>query len=152
MTKFKPIRRYDVNLSKEGLWKSVSYEDIFIGKFKVKGYDPVSPFFKVERERYSRKHKATIDTLKDQQLKNIHQFVHMAMVDWEGIVDENDKEVVFSKDLAYEFLTQDDDPASIGLFTFGELFDFATTMSNFRASDEVGDETALESVDEVTKN
>ena len=131
MTKFVTPTRYDQALADQGISIAVDENGTYYGTFDVKCYDPYSPFFKVAKERYNRNQKAEIKLLKDEQEKAIHQFVHIAMTGWKDIKSE-DGDVPFTKEDAFQFLTQTD----IGLFVFGELFAQATDTKNFKAVDD----------------
>lgn len=152
MVKFVTPARYDQSLANKGISIAVDEGDQYYGTFDVRCYDPYSPFFKVARERYQRNHKAAIKLLKDDQARSIHQFVHLAMFGWNDIQGE-DGPVPFSKEDAFEYLTE----TNVGLYVFGELFNQATNIDNFKAADvdaydDEDDTDPMATAGEVAKN
>lgn len=157
MVKFITPARYDHALAEKGISVTVEENGVVYGTFGIKCWDPYSPFFKIAVERYQRVHKLAIKVMKEDHVKLIHQFVHMAMFDWEGIDGPNGP-VPFTKDDAFEFLTT----TEVGLYVFSELLAQARDIDNFKAIPEedlveapAEDPDAVDpmaSADEIAKN
>jgi hypothetical protein len=89
-------------------------------------FDIHNKFLKVENDRYMREHGD------DKQAKGknagVYAFVQVCVHGWEGVLDADDKEIPFSKELAFDYLSDEDN----AWFT-GELIARSQDVTNYRA-------------------
>ena len=90
-------------------------------------FDHHNKFLKVEHERYEREH-GDDDRAKG-SLAGVYAFVQICVHDFSGVVDENDKEIPFSKEAAFDILSDDD-----GSWLFEQLMKASQDVLNYRHS------------------
>ncbi len=105
--KFKKFTRFDAAKAAKGVAHHIVDENgNDYGTWTTSLFDIHNKFLKVENERYEREHG------NDEQAKGKHSsvyaFVQVCVHDWADFLDEDDKAIPFSKELAFDYLTDED--------------------------------------------
>ncbi len=124
---FKKMNRFDADKAAKGVPHHIVDENTNdYGTWTTSLFDLHNKFLKVENDRYEREHG------NDPQAKGKHAgvyaFVQVCVHGWEGVVDEDDKAIPFSKELAFDYLTDEDN----AWFT-GELIARSQDVRYYRA-------------------
>lgn len=106
--KFKMPVRFDNDVAAEGKWFEVYDEhDNHYGDFKLALADPESRGYKLAQERIRtkfareiRSNKFDLDAFKKEML------LAVVLLDWRGLLGENDKPIPYSKDNARDYFDQ----------------------------------------------
>ncbi len=104
---FKKHVRFDADKAAKGVAHHVVDENgNDYGTWTTSLFDVHNKFLKVENDRYEREHS------NDPQAKGKHAgvyaFVQVCVHGWDGVVDADDKPIPFSKELAFEYLSDED--------------------------------------------
>lgn len=118
MAKFKKLKpRFDINVANEG--REIYVEDVhgtYLGTFRVALVDPTLPRVRkaAERIQFAPVNGPIGAKAEAKDIERVARvFVEVALLDWRDILDENDKQIPFSKQDAFEYLTQQDiDPVT----------------------------------------
>lgn len=141
--KFRKPSNYDVAVAKTGV--PFNYKDAegnSYGTFILSLFNLDSKFVRVGLERFGRENKDALDAISDAEERGIYTFVNTALHGWSGVLDENGKEVEFTRENAMSLLydPEDDDDGF-----FKALAGFSQDKSNFKHDPRA-------SKDEVAKN
>lgn len=102
--KFKQYHRFDNAKAKYGVEHAIRDEaDNYYGKFTTSLFDQHSQYTIVATERFNRLHSESMKAKGD--YANTFAFVELCVHDWKDVLDENGKQVKFSKEAAFELLT-----------------------------------------------
>ena len=104
---FKKFQRFDADKAAKGVAHTIVDENgNDYGTWTTSLFDVHNKFLKVENDRYERQHS------NDLQAKGKHggvyAFVQVCVHGWEGVLDADDKPIPFSKELAFDYLTDED--------------------------------------------
>jgi hypothetical protein len=107
MTKFKKYVRFDADEAAKGV-KHAIRDDAgnYYGTFTTSLFDPYSKFIQVETERFNRENADDLKAKGDKA--HVYAFVEICVQDWADVLDEAGKAVAFSKEAAFEYLTDED--------------------------------------------
>lgn len=110
MTKFKTFKRYDEATAEEGVFFNIVDEiGNEYGEFKCRYLDPHSPKTELVLKRIRQKYAAEIRSKKMTDMDAVRAvFIEGVLMDWKGVLDENDKPVPFSIKLAIEFFNMEE--------------------------------------------
>jgi len=125
--KFKKFQRFDPIKAERGMPHHIVDENgNDYGTWTTSLFDIHNKFLKVENERYER------ENANDPQAKGknagVYAFAQVCVQDWHGVLDDNDKPIPFSKELAFEYLSDEDN----AWFT-GELIARSQDVTRYRA-------------------
>jgi hypothetical protein len=125
---FKKHVRFDPTKAKDGVPHHIVDEnDNDYGTWTSRLFDVHNKVLKVENDRYERMH------AKDPQAtgKNsgVYAFVRVCLVGWDGVEDEDGNAIPFDPELAFDYLTDEDN----AWFT-GELIARSQDVRNYKAS------------------
>jgi hypothetical protein len=110
---FKKLVRFDANKAAKGVPHHIVDENgNDYGTWTTSLFDVHNKFLKVENERYEREH-GDSENAKGKNA-GVFAFVQVCLHDWSGVVDENDQAIPFSKELAFEYLTDEDNAWFVG--------------------------------------
>lgn len=103
--KFKKYQRFDARKAKYGVEHSI-IDDAGNkrGTFKSMLFDPFNKYVELATERFNREMKD--DPRAKGDFANIFAFVEICLLDWSDVKDENGKDVPFTKNAAFELLTE----------------------------------------------
>ena len=111
MAKFKKHKpRFDLKVANEG--REIYVEDIhgtYLGTFRVALVDPTLPRVRkaAERIQFAPVNGPIGAKAAAKDVERVARvFVEVALLDWLDILDEDDKQIPFNKDVAFEYLTQ----------------------------------------------
>lgn len=104
---FKKHVRFDADKAAKGVPHHIVDEvGNDYGVWTTSLFDVHNKFLKVENDRYEREHG------NDPQAKSknagVYAFVQVCVHNWEGVLDENDNPIPFSKQMAFDYLTDED--------------------------------------------
>ena len=105
--KFKKYQRFDKSKAEYGVEHRV-YDEAgnYYGTYKTSLFDQFNKYIQVATERYQRESK---DNEKAKgEFANVFAFIEICLHDWKDVLDEKDKQVAFSKEAAFEMLTDED--------------------------------------------
>jgi hypothetical protein len=152
MTKFKQHKpRFDRKLASEG--REFYIEDEYgnhYGTFRCGLVDETLPRYRVTLERIKREFSAKMKNAPVGKRADINEqyvvelFVEVTLLDWDGILDENDKPVPFSKQNAMEFFLQHEIDEESGLkyypnnWIMSQLSEYARNVVYFQPDDQEG--------------
>lgn len=128
--KFRKPSNYDVAVAKMGVpFTYTDNEGNKYGTFTVSLFNLDSKFVRVGMERFGRENKEALDKLEDAEKRGVFTFINTALHGWEGVQDENGKDVPFSREnaMALLFDPEDDDDGM-----FNELVKFSQNKVNFK--------------------
>lgn len=102
--KFKTYQRFNSTKAKYGVGHSI-YDEAgnYYGNFTTSLFDIHSKFIQVETERFNRESKSNPKMNSDHA--NVFAFVEICVHGWDDVLDENGKQVKFTKEAAFELLT-----------------------------------------------
>lgn len=106
--RFKIPQRYDMGIAQQGVFfEVVDKEDNHYGEFKCRHIDQDSPAYKKKQEQISLELQRGNRNAKVSDEKLITEiFIKAVLVDWKGILDENDKPVPFNEKNARDYFDQ----------------------------------------------
>ena len=105
--KFRKYHRFDNSKAEYGVEHTVIDEaGNNYGTFKTSLFDIHSKYIQKATERFNREN-ADNPKMKG-EFGNVFAFVEICLHDWKDVVDENGKQVKFSKEAAFELLADDD--------------------------------------------
>lgn len=124
---FKKFQRFDATKAAKGVAHHIVDEvGNDYGIWTTSLFDIHNKFLKVENDRYER------ENANDPQAKGKHAgvyaFVQVCVHGWEGVLDADDKPVPFSKELAFDYLSDEEN----AWFT-GELIARSQDVTRYRA-------------------
>jgi len=104
---FKKFARFDADKAAKGVAHPIMDENgNDYGTWTTSLFDVHNKFLKVENDRFER------ENANDPQNKGknagVYAFVQVCVHGWEGVLDADDKAIPFSKELAFEYLTDED--------------------------------------------
>ncbi len=125
---FKKFNRFDADKAAKGVPHPIVDENgNDYGTWTTSLFDVHNKFLKVENDRFER------ENANDPQNKGknagVYAFVQVCVHGWEGVLDADDKAIPFSKELAFDYLTDEDN----AWFT-GELIARSQDVRNYKAS------------------
>ncbi|MBD8619755.1 hypothetical protein IFT67_12565 [Sphingomonas sp. CFBP 13728] len=124
---FKKFQRFDAQKAAKGVPHTIiDPNENDYGTWTTSLYDPYNKFIKVENDRYEREN--ANNPLAKGKNSGIFAFVQICVQGWEGVVDADDKPIPFSKELAFEYLSDEDN----GWFAT-ELIDRSKDVRYYRA-------------------
>lgn len=128
--KFRKPSNYDVAVAKTGV--PFTYRDKegnSFGTFHLSMFNTDSKQVRNSLERFGRENKDALDKIDDVEVRGIYTFVHVALHNWEGVKDENGKDIPFTREAAMDLLydPEDDDDEF-----FNALVTFSQTKANFK--------------------
>lgn len=124
---FKKHVRFDAAKAKAGVPHHIVDENgNDYGIWTTSLVDPFNKLMEVERARYEREH--ANDPAAKGKNAALYTFVQMCVHGWEGVLDADDKEIPFTKELAFEYLTNEEN----GWFT-SELVERSKDVRYYRA-------------------
>lgn len=104
---FKKLVRFDADKAAKGVPHHVVDENgNDYGTWTTSLFDVHNKFLKVENDRYEREH--SNDAQAKGKNAGVYAFVQVCVHGWEGVVDADDKPIAFSKELAFEYLSDED--------------------------------------------
>lgn len=104
MTDFYIPERFDAAKAEEGVELNIRNEaGHSYGTFKTILFDKHSKFLQVQIERFKRQNSK--DAAANGDHANIYAFVQICLKGWSGVKDKNGKEVPFSTDAAFKYLS-----------------------------------------------
>ncbi|UYY77493.1 hypothetical protein [Sphingomonas sp. R1] len=124
---FKKFMRFDAAKAAVGVAHHIVDENgNDYGTWTTSLFDIHNKYLKVANERFEREHANDVQA----KGKNAHLygFVQMCVHNWTGVLDANDKEIPFSKELAFEYLNDDDNS-----WFANELVARSQDVTNYRA-------------------
>ncbi|MBD8699276.1 hypothetical protein IFT54_05530 [Sphingomonas sp. CFBP 13714] len=125
---FKKINRFDATKASKGVAHTFTDElNNVYPVWTTSLFDIHNKFLKVENDRYLREHAK--DTQASGEQSGLYSFVQVCVQGWEGMLDENDKEIPFSKELAFDYLADEDN----SWFT-AKLIEVSQDVRNYKAS------------------
>lgn len=128
--KFRRPSNYDVAVAKTGVPFTYTDNDgNAIGTFTVSLFSLDSKFVRVSLERFGRENKEALDKLEDAEQRGVFSFINTALHGWTGVVDEDGKEVPFTRENAMALLF---DPEEDDDGMFNAIVAFAKDKSNFK--------------------
>jgi hypothetical protein len=126
--KFKKFNRFDEARAAKGVPHSiVDPNGNDYGTWTTSLFDLYNKFLKVEMERFQREH--ADDEKNKGKHSDVYAFVQVCVHDWTDVVDEDDKSIPFSKELAFDYLVDDDNA-----WFRDELIARSQDVRNYKAS------------------
>lgn len=102
--KFRKYQRFDKNKAEYGVKHAIRDENAnYYGTFKTSLFDLHSRYIQLATERFNRENKD--DPKYTGEHANLFAFIEICLHDWEDVVDEKGKSVPFSKEAAFELLS-----------------------------------------------
>jgi len=124
---FKKLVRFDADKAAKGVPHHIVDENgNDYGTWISSLYDVHNKYFKVEFARFEREH--ADDELAKGKFGGVYAFVQIFLQGWSGVLDANDNEIPFSKELAYDHLTDENNE-----WLVAELMDRSRDVRNYRA-------------------
>lgn len=105
--KFKKPSRFDAIRADKGVDHALIHpaSGHHYGTIKTSLYDENSKHTQLAIQRYKREHSG--DKEASGKYSGLYAFVMMCVHDWSGVFDEDGNEVPFSKEAAFQYITQD---------------------------------------------
>ncbi len=104
---FKKMNRFDASKAAKGVPHHIVDENgNDYGTWTTSLFDLHNKFLKVENDRYEREH--SDDAQAKGKNASIYAFIQICLHGWDGVLDADDKPIAFSKELAFDYLTDED--------------------------------------------
>lgn len=105
--KFKKFKRFDAHKAEAGVPHAIRDEvGNYYGTFITSLFDPHNKFIQRESKRYYEKFGTSPENQGDKA--SLFAFVQICVHGWEGVEEEDGKAVPFSKEAAFDYLSDDD--------------------------------------------
>ncbi|WP_343545379.1 hypothetical protein [Sphingomonas paucimobilis] len=128
--KFRRPSNYDIAVAKNGVpFVHKDDEGNSFGTFHISLFNLESKFVRVILERFNRENKDVLEGMTDTDMRTIYSFINTSLHGWSNVLDENGKEVPFSREAAFELLCGED---ADDIDFPKTLLEFAATKANFK--------------------
>lgn len=104
---FKKIIRFDVDKATKGVAHRITDNNgNEYPTFTTRFLDPFNKYLKVENERFEREH--ANDPQAKGKFATIYAFVHVCVIGWDDMQDEDGNPIPYDPELAYDYLVDED--------------------------------------------
>lgn len=104
---FKKFARFDAEKAAKGVAHNIVDENgNDYGTWTTSLFDVHNKFLKVENDRYEREH--SNDPHAKGKHAGVYAFVQVCVHGWDGVLDAEDKPIPFTKELAFDYLCDED--------------------------------------------